>query len=166
MASDQSWPALLAKRLEDSRLRYRVSNASISGETTAGGRTRLAAIVDRVQPDIVILALGANDGLRGLPISQMQDNLVAMIRTAKARRARVLLVGMRIPPNYGSDYGEAFAAAFGSIARRERTVLLSFLLAPIAEDRTAFQPDGIHPTPAAQHRILDHVWTALRPLLK
>lgn len=166
MAADQSWPALLARRLEDNRPRYRVSNASVSGETTAGGRTRLPAILDREKPAVVVLALGANDGLRGLPVAQMRDNLVAMVRAAKAAHARVLLAGMKMPPNYGPDYGRAFSATFNDIARNEGTALLPFLIEPIAEDRAAFQADGLHPDANAQPLIMAHVWKALAPLLR
>ena len=117
IAIQQSWPALLAKRLEDNRPPWSVSNASISGETTAGGRARFKEALDRVQPAVVVLALGANDGLRGLSPAQMRDNLLAMIRAAKDRKARVLLVGMKLPPNYGPDYVRQFEQAFARVAR-------------------------------------------------
>jgi acyl-CoA thioesterase I len=166
IAVDQSWPALLAKRLEDNRLHYTVSNASISGETTAGGRTRFAETLNRVQPAVVVIALGANDGLRGLPVTQMRENLVAMIRAAKDRKARVLLIGMKLPPNYGPDYARQFEQAFVQAAKEERVPLLPFLLAPIALDNGAYQADGLHPTATAQPKILDHVWPALQSLLR
>jgi len=166
IAIQQSWPALLAKRLEDNRPPWSVSNASISGETTAGGRARFKEALDRVQPAVVVLALGANDGLRGLSPAQMRDNLLAMIRAAKDRKARVLLVGMKLPPNYGPDYVRQFEQGFARVASEEKVPLLPFLLAPIATDATAFQPDGLHPNAAAQPRLLEHVWSALQPLLK
>jgi acyl-CoA thioesterase I len=166
IAVQQSWPSLLGKRIADHRLGYAVANASVSGETTAGGRTRLPAALQRFQPNVVILALGANDGLRGLPLAQMRDNLTAMIDAAKARRAQVLLVGMRLPPTYGPDYDRRFEQSFQSVAKREKVPLLPFLLAPIATDPDAFQADGLHPTAAAQGKILDHLWPALQPLLK
>lgn len=166
IALQQSWPALLAKRLEDNRPPWSVSNASISGETTAGGRTRFKEALDRVQPAVVVLALGANDGLRGLSLAQMRDNLLAMIRAAKDRNARVLLVGMKLPPNYGPDYVRQFEQAFARVAREEQVPLLPFLLAPIAADAAAFQPDGLHPTAAAQPKLLEYVWSGLQPLLK
>ncbi len=166
IALQQSWPALLAKRLEDNRPPWSVSNASISGETTAGGRTRFKEALDRVQPAVVVLALGANDGLRGLSLAQMRDNLLAMIRAAKDRKARVLLVGMKLPPNYGPDYVRQFEQAFARVAREEQVPLLPFLLAPIAADAAAFQPDGLHPTAAAQPKLLEYVWSGLQPLLK
>lgn len=166
LATEQSWPALLAQRLKDGRLPYTVTNASISGETTAGGRSRLPAVLDRTQPAVVLIALGANDGLRGLPLVQMRDNLAAMVRTAKAHNSRVLLVGMKLPPNYGTDYPREFEQMFARVAQQERAALLPFLLAPIALEAGAYQADGLHPTAAAQTRILDHVWPALKPLLR
>ena len=166
MAVEQSWPALLVKRLEDNHLRYRVSNASISGETSAGGRSRLPDTLANVHPSVVVIALGANDGLRGLPVAQLRENLTAMIRSAKSLRARVLLVGMRLPPNYGADYAREFENSFGLVAKQEDVALLPFLLAPIAADASAFQADGIHPAATAQAKILDHVWPALKPLLR
>jgi acyl-CoA thioesterase I len=166
IALAQSWPALLAKRLEDKHLAYRVANASISGETTAGGRARFADTLDRAQPAVVVIALGANDGLRGLPIAQMRQNLTAMIRSAKARKAKVLLIGMKLPPNYGPDYARQFEQTYVEVAQEERVALLPFLLAPIALDADAYQGDGLHPTAAAQPKLLDHVWPALQTLLK
>jgi acyl-CoA thioesterase-1 len=165
IAVGQSWPALLGQRLQASGSRYAVANASISGETSAGGRARFAAALQQFQPAIVILALGANDGLRGLPVAAMADNLGFMVKLAKQRKVRVLLVGMQLPPNYGPKYTDEFHAAFRNLARREKVPLLPFLLEPIALDRTAFQADGLHPTAAAQPKLVDHVWTALQPLL-
>ncbi|WP_310450792.1 arylesterase [Sulfuritalea sp.] len=165
IAVAQSWPALLGQRLSANGSGLTVTNASISGETTAGGRARLAAVLTQFKPRIVILALGANDGLRGLPVAAMKDNLAAMLKLAKQHGARVLLVGMHLPPNYGPQYTAEFDAAFRDLARREKVALLPFLLEPIALDREAYQADGLHPTAAAQAKILDHVWTALKPLL-
>jgi acyl-CoA thioesterase-1 len=161
----QSWPALLGQRLQAQGSRYSVTNASISGETTAGGRTRFAAALKQFKPAIVILALGANDGLRGLPVSAIHDNLNFMVKLAKEHQARVLLVGMQLPPNYGPKYTDEFHAAFRNLAKREKIPLLPFLLEPVALDRDAFQADGLHPTAAAQPKLLDHVWSALQPLL-
>ena len=166
IAVSQSWPALLGQRLQANGSRLTVTNASISGETTAGGRARFAAALSQFRPAIVILALGANDGLRGLPVPAMQDNLDFMVAQARKQGARVLLIGMRLPPNYGPKYTQEFDAAFRDIARRQKVSLLPFLLEPIALDQNAFLPDGLHPTAAAQARILDHVWNALKPLLK
>lgn len=166
IAVSQSWPALLDTRLQEKKLSWRVANASISGETSAGGRARLAAALNRVQPGVVIIALGANDGLRGLPVATLRDNLGAMIRSAKAAKARVLLVGMKLPPNYGPDYTRDFEQAYVDLARREHVALLPFLLEPLGAGRGDFQADGLHPVAAAQPRLLDHVWPALQPLLK
>lgn len=166
IAVQQSWPALLAERLQREKLPYSVVNASISGETTAGGRTRLPAVLKRHRPAVVILALGANDGLRGLPVTESRANLAQMARAAKAAGARVLLVGMQLPPNYGPSYTRDFAALFSTVAKQEKTALLPFLLEPIALDDAAFQSDRLHPIAAAQPKILDHVWNSLRPLLK
>ncbi len=161
----QSWPALLGQRLQAKGSRYSLSNASISGETTAGGRARFAATLARFKPTVVILALGANDGLRGLPVAAMKDNLAFMVKLAKKQKIKVLLVGMQLPPNYGAKYRDEFDAAYRDIAKREKIALLPFLLEPIALDRNAYQADGLHPTAAAQPKLLDHVWSALQPLL-
>jgi acyl-CoA thioesterase I len=165
IAVSQSWPALLGQRLQAGGSPFTVANASISGETTAGGRARFAAALEQFKPAVVILALGANDGLRGLPVAAMQDNLSFMVKLAKKQKARVLLVGMHLPPNYGPKYTDEFDAAFREVAKREKVPLLPFLLEPVALDRNAFQPDGLHPTAAAQPKLLDHVWNALQPLL-
>jgi acyl-CoA thioesterase I len=165
LANGQAWPALLTQRLQAENIPYTVVNASISGETTAGGRTRLPAALERTRPAVVVIALGANDGLRGLPVKQLKENLVAMVRVSKAARARVLMVGMRLPPNYGAAYTEEFDRAFATVAKQEKLPLLPFLLEPIAADRANFQPDGLHPVAATQPKILDHVWPALKPLL-
>jgi acyl-CoA thioesterase-1 len=166
IAVRQSWPSLLAERLKQEKLPYTVVNASISGETTAGGRSRLPAALKQHRPAIVILALGANDGLRGLPISEARANLTQMTQAARASGARVLLAGMRLPPNYGTEYTRDFATLFSAVAKQEKTALLPFLLEPIAADDAAFQADRLHPTAAAQPKILDHVWLSLKPLLK
>lgn len=165
IAVSQSWPALLGQRLQASGSTLTVTNASISGETTAGGRARFAAALTQFRPAVVILALGANDGLRGLPVGEMKRNLAFMVSLAKKHGARVLLVGMHLPPNYGPKYTQEFDAAFRDLARREKVALLPFLLEPIALDQNAYQTDGLHPTAAAQPKILDHVWHALKPLL-
>jgi acyl-CoA thioesterase-1 len=166
LAQGQSWPALLEKRLREQRLDYSVANASISGDTTAGGRSRIGAALDQARPAIVVIALGGNDGLRGLTVAQMRDNLGAMIEAAQARKARVVLAGMKLPPNYGADYTRAFEQSYAELARRHKAALVPFLLEGVAEKRELFQPDNIHPTAAAQPLILDNVWKALRPLLK
>ncbi len=166
IAQAQSWPARLAERLREGHYPYRVINASISGETTSGGVARLPEALARFKPAIVILELGANDGLRGLPLSEMRGNLDTMIRQCQTRHVRVLLVGIRLPPNYGSDYTKGFADSYAELARKRRTALLPFLFEGFAEDRAAFQADGLHPTAALQPKMLDNVWRVLLPLLR
>jgi acyl-CoA thioesterase-1 len=159
------WVELLSGRLRDSGSDYRVVNASISGETTSGGRSRLPALLKQHRPKIVVLELGANDGLRGLPLNVMKDNLAAMIQQSQAAGAKVLLVGVQFPPNYGRDYAERFAASYAALAREHKAVLVPFLMQGFAEQLEFFQPDRIHPTVEAQPRMLDNVWPALRPLV-
>lgn len=160
-----SWPALLSVRLHEKKLDYGMVNLSISGETSAGGRTRLAAALKTHRPAIVIIALGANDGLRGLPLAQLEANLAAMIVSSQAAGAKVLLAGMRLPPNYGPDYERQFVAIYTRLAKQYKTALLPFLLAGFATEREAFQADGLHPVAAMQPRILDNLWPVLQPLL-
>jgi acyl-CoA thioesterase-1 len=166
IAAQRGWVALLAGRLQRERLDYSVVNASISGETTAGGLARLPRALAREKPAVLILELGANDGLRGLDLAEMERNLRAMIAMARGARAQVLLVGMRIPPNYGPDYAGDFAGAFARVARIEGVPLVPFLLEGIAADLDNFQSDRIHPTEAAQPALLENVWKPLRPLLR
>lgn len=166
IAQERGWVALLEGRLKREGFDYSVVNASISGEITRGGLERLPQTLTRTHPAVLILELGANDGLRGLPIAQMKANLGRMIELAKKARARVLLVGMKLPPNYGPDYTRAFESAFGELARRYRVALVPFLLQGIAAHEALFQPDGLHPTAAVQPVLLDNVWPALRPLLR
>ncbi len=162
---EQAWPALLGQRLSDKRLDYSVANLSISGETTAGGRSRLDAALKNHKPAIVVIALGANDGLRGLALAQMRDNLNAMIDMARSSGARVALAGMRLPPNYGA-YASDFQRSFVDIAKTKKTPLVEFLLEPVAAQQRYFQADNLHPVAEAQPLILDHVWPTLAPLLK
>ena len=162
----RGWVALLAERLQREQPDYSVVNASISGETTAGGVSRLPRALARHKPAVVILELGANDGMRGLPVKAMEANLAAMIALSRKAGAKVLLVGMRVPPNYGPEYTDDFAAAFARLARSRKAALAPFLLDGVAEDLSLFQPDRIHPTEAAQPILLDTVWKALRPLLR
>ena len=162
---DAAWPALLQHRLKENRLDYSVVNASISGETTSGGRSRLPELLTKHRPRIVLIALGANDGLRGLPLVTMRENLDAMIRATRAAKARVVLVGMRLPPNYG-PYADEFQQTFAQLAKQEKVPLVSFLLEGIADQPRLFQADTIHPTAEAQPRLLDNVWGVLAPLLK
>jgi acyl-CoA thioesterase-1 len=165
MAASQGWVALLDKRLATQRAGWKVVNASISGETTAGGVARIDAALARVKPAVVVIELGANDGLRGLPLAQTRRNLTRMVGASKASGAKVLLVGMRMPPNLGRVYTEGFEANYRAIAKAEGVALLPFLLEPVAGDRANFQDDNLHPIAAAQPKLLDHVWKALAPLL-
>lgn len=161
----QEWPALLQTRLHAEGFRHVVVNGSVSGETSSGGRTRLPAALAEHAPTVVILELGANDGLRGLKPQLLADNLGAMIDAAHQARARVLLVGMRMPPNYGPAYTRRFAEVFADVAETKKVPLVSFLLDGFADRPELFLPDGIHPTAAAQPRIVDTVWAGLHPLL-
>ena len=163
------WVALLEARLLQKKIAMRVVNASISGDTTSGGRTRLPALLKQYRPAIVVLELGGNDALRGLPLTMTRDNLDAMAKAAKASGAKVVIAGMQLPPNYGRQYGEQFAALFAAVAKAEGTSLVPFLLEGVADGPradTMFQPDRIHPLAAAHPTILDNVWRVLAPLLK
>jgi acyl-CoA thioesterase-1 len=160
------WVDLLQQKLAAEKRNYRVVNGSISGETTLGGRNRLDAALRTHRPRAVIIALGANDGLRGQSIDSMVENLSAMARSARSAGARVLLVGMRIPPNYGPQYTQKFHAAFADVAKAQKVPLVPFLLEGFAERRELFQSDGIHPTQAAQPLMLETVWRKLEPLLR
>jgi acyl-CoA thioesterase-1 len=166
IARQDAWPSLLETRLKDSGYSYAVVNASISGETTAGGRSRLPEAIRQHQPKVVIIELGANDGLRGLPVASMRDNLQAMIKSSQQAGARVMIVGMRIPPNYGRDYTEKFASTFTELAREHKAALVPFLFEGFALRADAFQPDRLHPTAAAQPLMLETIWKQLKPLLK
>jgi acyl-CoA thioesterase I len=159
------WVALLQTRLKDQEYVYQVVNASVSGETTAGGLARLPRALTLHQPKIVILELGGNDGLRALPVAQMRANLVRMVDLATAAGAKVLLLGMRMPPNYGTDFTEQFRLTFSDLARDKQLPLVPFLLNGIALLPNLMQPDGIHPNESGQPKLLDNVWPSLKPLL-
>jgi acyl-CoA thioesterase-1 len=165
LAPEQGWVALTATKVRKDKPGWAVVNASVSGETTAGGASRIGAELARHEPDVVVIELGANDGLRGLDLAQTRANLEKMIVAAEKAGAKVLLIGMRIPPNYGTRYTEGFARNYAELAQVHGAALLPFLLEPIAADRDAFQADNLHPVAAAQPRLRDHVWTALAPLL-
>jgi len=166
IAQSRGWVALLGEKLKRERPDYSVANASISGETSAGGLARIDAALERHKPTVVIVELGANDGLRGLPLAQMKANLGTIIEHARNSGGRVLLVGMKLPPNYGPEYTEAFEKAFAEVAKRYKVALLPFLLEGFAEKPDYFQADRIHPHEKAQPLILERVWRALQPLLK
>lgn len=165
----KGWVQLLQQRMETEKIPRKVINASISGETTAGGRSRLTALLKQHEPGIVILELGGNDALRGLALQNTQSNLEAMVKASKAAAAQVLLVGMQVPPNYGTAYTEQFADMFKKIADAQKLPLVPFLLAGIGDAENAeqwFQSDRIHPNAQAQPQMLANVWTKLKPLLK
>jgi acyl-CoA thioesterase-1 len=165
IAQQRGWVALLEARLKREQKDYNVVNASISGETTRGGLARMPKVLAEVKPAIVILQLGANDGLRGLPVEQMKDNLAAMIEQSQQAGAKVLLVGMKLPPNWGPEYTGAFERVYPALATAHGTALLPFLFAGLKDEPANFQPDRLHPTEAAQPIILDAVWTKLAALL-
>ena len=165
LAADEGWVALTAERIAKRKPGWQVVNASISGETTDGGAARIVGALVRHRPDAVVIALGANDGLRGLPTARTAANLAYMIGAADGAGARVLLIGMQMPPNLGAAYTKAFAGNYPMLAERFDTALLPFLLEPIALDRNAYQADNLHPVAAAQPKLRDHVWTELAPLL-
>jgi len=163
------WVALLDARLAQKKIAATVVNASISGDTTSGGRSRLPALLAQHKPGIVILELGGNDALRGLPLAMTRDNLDVMAKAAKASGAKVLIAGMQLPPNYGRKYGEEFAGLFADVAKAENAAFVPFLLKGVADGPQAdsmFQADRIHPKEAAHPLILDNVWLVLQPLLR
>lgn len=166
IARSRGWVALLAQRLKREHPDYIVVNASISGDTSGGGLARIQKTLQQHRPSILILELGANDGLRGLPVAQMKANLGKTIEQAQSAGTRVVLVGMKLPPNYGPDYTRAFESAFGELARRYKTALVPFLLEDFAEKPELFQPDRIHPGEAAQPLMMERVWKVLAPLLR
>lgn len=163
------WVALLEQRLAREKIGAAVVNASISGDTTSGGRSRLPVLLQQHRPTHVILELGGNDALRGLPLAMTRDNLAQMARLSREAGAKVLIVGMQVPPNYGRRYGDDFSALFGTVAQAEKAALVPFLLEGVANAPNAealFQPDRIHPTAQAHPAMLANVWPVLAPLLK
>ncbi len=169
LARGSGWVALLEQQLARERIAAAVVNASVSGDTTSGGRARLAALLRTHRPTHVVIELGGNDALRGLPLKNTEDNLAAMAQQARAAGARVLLLGMQVPPNYGGDYGRRFAQAFENVARQEKTALVPFFLkgvADVPEAARLFQADRIHPNAQAQPQMLANVWPQLQQLLR
>lgn len=166
LSVQQGWVHLLGERIAGMRLGWRVVNASVSGETTAGGLRRLPADLARHKPDLVLIELGANDALRGQPVNGMRSNLEAMVRLCRDANAQPVLVGIMIPPNYGIDYAAEFSNAYSAVAKRDKAPLVPFLLRGLAERRDYFQADQVHPTAAAQPIMLDNVWPVIEPLLK
>jgi acyl-CoA thioesterase-1 len=166
LAQGEGWVALLQQRLARDGYRERVVNASISGDTTAGGRSRLPTLLREHRPSIVVIELGGNDALRGGNLGATRANLDAMVEAVQAARAKPLIVGITVPPNYGAAYADAFHALYGELARQYGTPLVGFFLDGVALDEKLMQADGIHPTAAAQPRLLDNLWPALQQVLK
>ena len=169
LARGSGWVALLEKRLAQDKIAASVVNASISGDTTSGGRSRLPALLKAHRPSHVVIELGGNDALRGLPLPMTRDNLTVMARAAKAAGARVMIVGMQLPPNYGVHYGQDFAALFAGVAQAEGAALVPFLLAGVADGPQAdrlFQPDRIHPSAEAHPQMLATVWAVMKAWLR
>jgi acyl-CoA thioesterase-1 len=163
--TSQGWVNLLDKRLKEQGFDYRVVNASISGDTTAGGLARLPALLSEQKPKLVVIELGGNDGLRGMAPAQLQQNLSGMVEQSQKAGAKVILLGMRLPPNYGQRYTDAFAKVFDSVADEQKIPLVPFFLEGVGGVQDMMQADGIHPAVAAQPKLLDNVWPTLKPLL-
>jgi acyl-CoA thioesterase-1 len=166
VAKQQGWVAFLQKKLNDQHYKYDVVNASISGETTSGGLTRLASTLAKTKPTIIILELGANDGLRGLPVKNMEENLSNMISQSKKAKAKVLLIGMRIPPNYGPQYTESFSSTYPQLSQQHKVLMVPFMLENIAAQPNLIQDDGLHPNALGQPMMLDNIWPKLQLMLK
>lgn len=166
MSLDEGWVALLQDRLHDESRPFEVINASITGETSAGASSRLPELLQQHSPDVVILELGGNDGLRGYPIKRFRENMAGMAQQSLDAGARVLLLGMEIPPNYGSRYTSAFRESFSALAEEMNLALVPFMLQGVATRPELMQRDGIHPTVAAQSQLLDNVWPTLQTLLE
>jgi len=166
IARGAGWVALLEQKLKAANIDARIVNASISGETTSGGRARLPALLGQHRPDIVVLELGANDGLRGLPVPSAEANLREMIKQSQDKKARVLLVGMRMPPNYGRAYTERFFTMFKAVSNDTRSPLVPFMLEGVADKPALFQQDRLHPTAQAHPIILNNIWPQLLGLIK
>jgi acyl-CoA thioesterase-1 len=166
MPQRQGWVALLQERLDRNGHSHRVVNASVSGETTHGGVTRLTRQLQRAKPELVLIELGANDGLRGVPLPVMQQNLLTLVQRSQAAGARVMLLEMKLPPNYGPQYSEQFQAVFGQVAEQEKITLVPFFMAPVVLQPELMQADGLHPNARAQPVLLDQLWPHLQALLK
>ena len=166
LARGEGWVSLLEKQLAAKNINAQVINASISGETTVGGKTRLPSLMEKYHPDIVIIELGGNDALRGLSLKASEDNFLAMISTAKKDKASIVLTGMQIPPNYGKEYAQKFFSLYAKLATEQKIVLVPFLLEGIANSNDFFQADRIHPVAKAHPVILNNVWQHLYPLLR
>ena len=166
LARGAGWVALMEQRLKEQKIDATIVNASVSGETTSGGRTRLPALLNQYHPSLVVIELGANDGLRGLPVAAAQANLRAMADAAQQANAKVLLVGMRMPPNYGRDYADKFFAMYGTLSKDIRAPLVPFMLEGVADKPQLFQADRLHPVAAAHPTILANIWPPLQKMIK
>ncbi len=166
LARGAGWVALAEKKLKDEKIDAAIVNASVSGETTSGGRSRLPALLDKYKPAVVVIELGANDGLRGLPVAAAQANLRAISETATKAGAKIMLIGMRIPPNYGRDYSDKFFAMYGSLSKEFNAPLVPFMLDGIAEKTQLFQADRMHPLAQAHPTILANIWPVLQKTIK
>jgi acyl-CoA thioesterase-1 len=166
IARGSGWVALLEQKLKQQKIDARIVNASISGETTSGGRSRLPTLLQQHKPNLVVLELGANDGLRGLPVNAAEDNLRSMIALAQKNRAKVLLVGMRMPPNYGRAYTERFAGMYKELSSELKVPLVPFMLDGVAQESANFQADRMHPLATAHPVILNNIWPQFAPLIK
>lgn len=165
LETSQGWVSLLQKKLDSERIDHRVVNASISGDTSAGGAARLPALLGEHKPEVVIIELGGNDGLRGQPPAQLQQNLASMVKQSRQVGAKVLVLGMRLPPNYGKRYTDAFARVFSDVAKEQQVPLVPFFLEGVGGVEGMMQADGIHPAAGAQPKLLENVWPSLQPLL-
>jgi acyl-CoA thioesterase-1 len=165
LETSQGWVRKLDERLRERGFEHRVINASVSGDTSAGGLARLPALLAEHRPGLVIIELGGNDGLRGMPPGQLQQNLAAMIERVQSTGARAVLLGMRLPPNYGARYTKAFSQVYVDLAEEKQVPLVPFFLEGVGGVEGMMQPDGIHPSAAAQSRLLENVWPTLEPLL-
>jgi len=166
ISQKDGWVSLLQERIRNSGLDYNVANASISGETSSGGASRIAATLAQHKPRVTIIALGSNDGLRGLPVKQLQDNLARIVVAAQKAGSKVVLVGMRMPPNYGDAYASAFQGSYAALAKQYKLPLVPFLMEGVADKPALFQPDQLHPLAQAQPMLLDNVWKVLAPVLR
>ncbi|MET0320795.1 MAG: arylesterase [Duganella sp.] len=166
LARGTGWVALAEKKVHEQKLDADLVNASVSGETTSGGRTRLPALLAKHKPALVVIELGANDGLRGLPVAAAQANLKAIAETAEKAGAKVMLIGMRIPPNYGRDYSDKFYAMYGTLSKQLSAPLVPFMLDGVADKTQLFQPDRLHPLAEAHPTILNNIWPTLQQSIK
>jgi acyl-CoA thioesterase-1 len=162
---ERGWVSLLAQRLEHRGLSRRIVNASVSGETTSGGVTRLGGLLEEHRPGLLVIELGANDGLRGTPLGVIRENLTTLVRRGQEAGSTIVLLGVRLPPNYGAAYTEGFQEIYREVARAEGVALVPDMLAGVAEDRSLMQADDLHPNAEAQPRILENIWPVLEPLI-